>query len=331
VIVRRRVFAGVAVIALIVIVLLIASLVRSGNREAVEHYNQTVGTIARESDEQVATPFFQALVGARGEQGTNVEQRLNELGQEAEAQSRKASKLSVPNDLVGAQRFFLLVLSLRSEGVRKVANRIGVALGGQSESATAYKQIAGAMQTFLSSDIVYSQRVAPLVQEELSANGVSGQTTFQAPFLPNLGWLEPSTVALRTGGHTTATGQTGTTATGSGSSLVGVSVGNNALAAPPELNHIHSGPNPTFSVKVENSGSTTESNLSVHVAVTAAGKQYSAFHVIESIPAGQSATAEVAVEGVPLNTGAKISVEVEPVPGETNVENNKGTFEAIFS
>ena len=328
---RRRIVAGVAVVAVIVIVLLIAGLVRSGNREALEHYNQSVSTIARESDEQVAAPFFQTLAGARGQQGSNVEPRLNELGQEAEEQARKAGKLSVPGDLTSAQRAFLLSLDLRSEGVRKVANRIAAAIGGGAESATAYKQIAGAMETFLASDVVYTQRVVPLIQEALSSNGVNGQSTFSSPFLPNLGWLEPATVALRTGGHTTASATAGGAPGTQGSALLGVSVGTNELVPPPELNHVHGGPNPTFSVKVENGGSATESNVTVNVSVVAGGKQYSAFHVIESLSAGQSTTVEVPVEGVPLNTGAKVSVEVEPVPGETDVENNKGTFEAIFS
>ena len=40
---------------------------------------------------------------------------------------------------------------------------------------------------------------------------------------------------------------------------------------------------------------------------------------------------EVPIEGLPLNTGAKVEVYVEPVPGETDLENNKATYEATFS
>jgi hypothetical protein len=38
---------------------------------------------------------------------------------------------------------------------------------------------------------------------------------------------------------------------------------------------------------------------------------------------------EVPVEGVPQGA-ARISVYVLPVPGETNVENNKGSYLAVF-
>jgi hypothetical protein len=329
IVVRRRIVAAIGLAILIAIILIIAAVVGGGNREGLEKYNAAVGTLARESDEQIATPFFQALSSARGEQGTDVQQRLDGLREEAEHQAERARRLSVPEGMQGAQRYLLQVLDLRAEGVGKVAERIGVALGGQSESETAYKQIAGAMEIFLTADVLYSQRVVPLIQEELSASGLSGQSTYGSHFLPNLGWLEPATVAARTGGHANTAQSSGTGS--QGSALSAVSVGSNTLAPPPELNHIHSGANPTFTVKVEDAGSGTESNVSVSVAVTAAGKQYSAFGTIASIAPGQSSTVNIPVEGVPLNTGAKITVDIEPVPGETDVENNKGTYEAIFS
>ncbi|MHB8490850.1 MAG: hypothetical protein ACYDA6_01370, partial [Solirubrobacteraceae bacterium] len=198
VVVRRRVLAGVGVLALIVVVLLIASLVGGGNQEAIETYNRSVSAIARESSEQVGTPLFEAIAGARGEQGENVTQRINELAREAEMEESKASKLTVPTGMAQAQRNLLLVLDLRLEGIAKIQAHIGEALSAQSTSTEAYKQLAGAMEIFLTSDVVYSQRVAPFIQEALSANGAGGQTTSASQFLPNLGWLETSTLAART-------------------------------------------------------------------------------------------------------------------------------------
>ena len=40
---------------------------------------------------------------------------------------------------------------------------------------------------------------------------------------------------------------------------------------------------------------------------------------------------EIPVNGVPVGVASKIEVNVEPVPGETNIENNKASFIAIFS
>ena len=92
-----------------------------------------------------------------------------------------------------AQRDLLLALDLRVEGMGKIAALVPAALGGKSKQAA--PQIAGDMEIFLASDVIYSQRVAPLIQQTLTANGIQGLSTRATRFLPNVGWLEPSTVA----------------------------------------------------------------------------------------------------------------------------------------
>ena len=46
------------------------------------------------------------------------------------------------------------------------------ALGGKDKQAST--QIAGAMEIFLASDVIYSQRVAPLIQQTLADDGITG-------------------------------------------------------------------------------------------------------------------------------------------------------------
>ena len=60
------------------------------------------------------------------------------------------------------------------------------------------------MEMFLASDVIYSQRVAPLIQQKLAADGIHGLSTASTQFLPNLGWLEPSTVEERLTGKSSA-------------------------------------------------------------------------------------------------------------------------------
>lgn len=329
-VVRRRVLAGVGAVVLIVIVIGIAGLVSGGGKEEVETYGHAVSAIIKESDENVSSPFFQAISGAGAGQRGSVEQRINELRYLAEEQEKKASALSVPESLAGAQRYLELVLDLRAEGLTKIGGRISAALGGGTESGSDYKLIAGAMQTFLTSDIVYSQRVAPLIDNALEADGASGQDVADTQFLPNLGWLEPGTLTTRVSGQS-ATAGSGALAPGThGTNLVSVSVGTNQLL-PGEANHVAGGPNPTFTVKVENDGENRESDIKVDVSVTASGKEYSSYNIIAKAAAGQTQGVEVPIEGVPLNTSTQVEVYVEPVPGETDLENNKATYEATFS
>ncbi len=329
-VVRRRLLAGAVVVVVILVVVLIAGLVGGGGSEEAETYAHNVSALIKESDEDVGSPLFQAISGAGAAQRGSVEQRINELRFVAEEEQKKATAMSVPEKLVAAQRDLELVLDLRAEGLTKVGAHISPALGGGTESASDYKRIAGAMQTFLASDILYSQRVAPLIDAALSADGVNGQEVASTQFLPNLGWLEPGTLTARISGQTAGAGSGALTPGTHGSTLESVSVGSNQLV-PGEANHVSGGPNPTFTVKVLDDGENRESDIKVDVSVTAAGKLYSSYNIIAKISPGQDQDLEVPIEGVPLNTVAKVEVYVEPVPGETDLENNKAAYEVTFT
>ncbi len=327
--VRRRVAAGVGVVGLIVIVLLINGCLKSGKEEALKTYNREAGQIVRESDQQVSSPLFKALAGASGESPLNVEVQINQLRMQAQSQAARAKGLSVPGEMQNAQRNLTLVLDLRAEALAKIANLVRTALDGQGKQAST--DIAGAMEVFLASDVVYSQRVAPLIQQALAADGIHDQSTAGTQFLANLGWLEPSTVEQRLTGKSSGSSQSSQIAPGThGSALTGVSVGSTTLEAEPVLNHIKAGPNPTFTVAVEDSGSNSETSVGVEVSVSAGGKTYKAVRTIAKAEPGVTSKVNVPVEGVPLEAAARVTVYVRPVPGETNAENNKSTFLAVF-
>jgi hypothetical protein len=323
---RRRFAAGGAVVLLIIIVLLINGCLKSQKQQSLKDYNRHVGEIAQEFDAQVGKPLFSALAGAGGKSALDVQVQVNNLLGEAQKLTAKAKALSVPGEMTSAQRDLLLMSDLRVEGITKIAALLPSALGGQSKQAG--PKVAGDMETFLASDVIYSQRVAPLIQQALKANSIHEATT-PTRLLPNIGWLEPNTVISRLTGQA-ATGSTTGVASGThGSSLVSVAVGTNTLAPEPTLNHITGGGSPTFTVTVENTGSNPETNVKVDVTVTAAGKPIKGSHVINSTQPGTKVNVEIPVSGVPVGVAAKIEVVVESVPGETNSENNKNTYLAI--
>jgi hypothetical protein len=327
--VRRRVVAGIGVAALIVIVLVVNGCLKSERQQALRNYNRDVGQLAQESDEQVSHPLFSTLTGAGGKSALDVEEQVDQLRIQAQALDARANGLSVPGEMSAAQRYLLLAFGLRVEGLTKLASLLPSALGGQGQRASA--NIAGAMEIFLASDVIYSQRVAPLIQQTLAAGGAHGLSTAPSRFLPNLGWLEPETVLARLTGHAVSSAQSGTLAPGThGSALKAVSVGTNTLETEPALNHVHGGGNPTFTVGVENAGENPETNVKVDVTITAAGTQLKDSRVIEKTEPGKTVNVDVPVTGVPLGAAAKVEVEVEPVPGETNHEDTKNTYLAIF-
>jgi len=327
--VRRRIAAGVGVVALIVIVLLVNGCLKSGKEEALKSYNREAGQLAQESDQQVSRPLFAALAGASGEPPLNVGLKVNELREQAQKQAEQAKRLSVPGDMQGAQRNLTLVLDLRAEALAKIAKLVREALGGKGKQASTL--IAGAMEMFLASDVIYAQRVGPLIQQALAGDGIHGESTAGTQFLANLGWLEPSTVQARLTGKSSGSSQSSQVAPGThGSALKGVSSGSTTLEAPPALNHISGGANPTFTVMVEDSGSNSETDVKVEVSVTAGGKQYKSLRTINKTEPGVTSNVDIPVEGVPQGVAARITVYVQPVPGETNIENNKGSYLAVF-
>ena len=119
----------------------------------------------------------------------------------ADQQAQRARDLDVPDQMTGAQRHLTTVLDFRAEALAVVADQIRAALGSARAAEDATNEIAGQMQKLLASDVVYSQRVAPLIKQELDDNDITGQTIASSKFLPNLGWLDPGTVATRIGGE----------------------------------------------------------------------------------------------------------------------------------
>jgi hypothetical protein len=328
--VRRRVALGVGVVLLIVIALAINGCLKSRKVQALKDYNRSVGALVKESDAQVSHPLFSALAGASGKAPLDVETTINGLRSTAEAQAAHARSLNVPSEMQDAQRNFTLVMNLREEGLKKISGLVRTALGGQGEQASTL--MAGNMGIFLTSDVIYSQRVAPLIEQVLGESGVHGEEIASTRFLPNVGWLEASTVRARLTGQSSGSGgSSGAVLPGThGHAVTGVSVGANSLQPSPALNHVSGGANPTFTVMVQNSGSNPETNVKVEVTVTSSGKSLKATQVIGKTEPGTTASVEVAVGGVPLGAASQVLAYVQPVPGEKNLENNKGTYLVVF-
>jgi hypothetical protein len=328
---RRRIAAGIGVVLVIAIVLIVSAVLKGQKTSALEQYNRDVGQIAHRSEQEVAKPLFTALVGAGGKPTINVDQQLNELHGSAQQMVDSTREMSVPGETSEAQRNLLLALQLRAEAVQKIAGQMHGVLGTEGKTASA--RIAGAMEMLLASDVIWSERVKPLLQEALSAGGLGGLSTAESRSLPNFGWLTPETVLSRITGKATgeSSESSGQLAPGThGDALTGVAVGGVALQAEPDVNHLSGGASPTFTVTFQNTGENAETNTKVLVSVTSSGKTVSGSHTVPSTEAGQTVNVNVPVSGVSTGTAAKVEARVEKVPGETNLENNKATYLAFF-
>src|SRR5215218_5139367 len=171
--VRRLVAAGAVVVVLVLLVVLVKGCVDNRREAALKDYNRSVRTLVEQSRNNVSKQFFQALSGASGGEPTQVQETINQLRVVADEELSQAQRLDTPDAMKSAQSNLELLLSLRRDGVANVADEIQTALGGTAGAGTAVDAIAGQMQAFNASDVIYSQRVAPLILKGLKDDGIA--------------------------------------------------------------------------------------------------------------------------------------------------------------
>jgi len=336
--VRRLVAAGAVVLVVVLLVVLIKGCVDSGREAALKDYNRNVRTLVQQTRGDVTNQLFAALGGASSGQPTQVQETINQLTSVADEEIAQARGFDTPDAMKQAQSDLLLALALRRDGVANVADQIQTALGGTAGASDAVDKIAAQMQAFNAADVIYSQRVAPLILKGLKDNGISAsydgtageQVQPYAELLPAIQWLSPDFVGNQLGAAASS-GSNGRPAPGlHGHSLDSVSV-NGVNLSSSGSNQIPASPPPTFTVNFTNGGNNDETNVKVDVEISGAGPAIRAQKVVPTTTAGQQATASVQLSQSPPTSGpVTIKVTVEPVPGETKVDNNSATYTALF-
>jgi len=334
--IRRGVAAGVGLVIIILLVFGVRGCLHSQRNDSLRSYNRGVTALIQESDDQVGKKFFSDLASGSASAGTstsgsatvNIDQDINQTRVNAEDLVRRAQRQSVPGDMTKAQRYLVLVLGLRRDAIAKIADKLRSARAatGADQAVT---QIAGQMQAFLTSDVVYSQRVVPYINKALDAAGIRGQTVASTQFLPDLGWLQPDQVAKRLGAPVNGAAK-GPVAPGShGHQLESVSVGGTELKEN-GANKV-SKSSPVFSAKFVNQGENDESNVLIKVTIEGSGQPITVTKPVPNSPAGQESTVEIPLgQAPPTGAPATVTVEIQKVPGESQVDNNKKSYQVLF-
>jgi hypothetical protein len=334
---RRRQFAlfgGLAVIA-ILLILFAKSCSSTRHKNALKDYNRAVSSIVQSSDNQVSKPLFETLSG--GGQTQDVQVAVNQVRLVADEDVKRAKALSPPGDAEAkdAQHDLELTLNFRAQGVRKIADLLPRALSNQGSAVDAINKIAGQMQAFLASDVVYSQRVAPLIQQALDKNGIHGQSIASSKFLPSIGWLDPGQVGdkLNPDAGVSQGRKPGQPKPGRhGHALISVKVGTVTLQPGGVINRVPSTVPLPVDVTYANQGDNDETNVTITVRITGGPKTIVQRKRLNLTKAGTQGTVTVQVAQLPpKGTSTTMQVTIEKVPGEQTLTNNTAKYTVLFT
>ena len=332
---RQLVLGGGALLVFILLVVLVSSCQSSRKERALKDYNRAVTELAADSD-MVGKDFFTALDAASA--GNDVEVRVNQLRLTADELAKRAQGLEPRDELVRAQGSLELVLNLRAQGLRKIADKLPGALVDGRDNAqsveTALSQIAGQMQQFLASDVIYSQRTAPYIADALREAEIEPRVKLSV-FLPSLGWLDPNAIADRLGSQRAKGGRGAdpNPAPGlHGHSLTSVTVGGRTLQPGEVPNRVPARPAPAFTVKFANGGDSDEREVVVTTSVSSgSGKPTSRKKTIAQTKSKSDASVTIPLGASPPAGAATLTITVSNVPGEEETANNKQTFTILFT
>lgn len=327
--VRQAVGIGVIVVFIIVIALGVKGCVSSQKENSLKAYNRDVTSVITSSDRDVGQAFFK-LLGNGSQQGQDLQVQVNQLRLAADEDARRARNFDVPADMKAAHDKLLLTLDLRADGLRKIAADLPTALGRGQPAQNAVSRIAGNMQYFLASDVVYKARVAPLIKEALDDDGVTGQRIADSQFMGNVGWLSAPFVAQRIGASAGAANQPPAPGL-HGHGLTSVSVGDNTLQPGGVVNRVPATGRVTFHVTFQNQGDNDENDVRVTITVRGSGKTITARKTVAQTKAGSQAEVDIPLGETPPIGTASVQVVVAAVRGEQKTDNNRQSYTVIFT
>jgi hypothetical protein len=196
--VRRAIAAGAGLLVLILLVLGVRGCLNARKEQAIKDYVSDVGSLLQESDQQ-SRLFFELMSGSTGgrEQAVDVENQLNTVRVNSTQLVDRARDTDHPGEVDKAHRYLIETLEFRRDGLAAIADALPQALGDQ-ERRQGTREVAANMQDFLTSDVIYSQRFVPNLQDVLKDEDLAGELRVpRSQFLPDIQWLDPTYVSQR--------------------------------------------------------------------------------------------------------------------------------------
>lgn len=326
VLLRRAVAIGALLIAFLLVVLGIRGCLESRKDRAVKNYVANNSELVKESA-SIGEDFFALLRKPGKATPLDLKKQINQDKATSKQLVERAKRIDPPGDLKQANQWLISSLELREQALAEIARLLPGAFGDKG-SREASERIAGQMQAFLASDVVYLLRFVPDVREELKKRGLDDETKVpEARFMNDITWLEPDTIVDRLGavkGEKTATpglhgvGLVKVTAQPSGTEL-----------AEGETTTIEVSSKLAFAIEIQNQGDSEETDVAVRVKVPGPeGEDLE--NTVRRVGQGETKTVTIPFTAKPPSGPNTLEVRVEPVPGEKVTDNNKADYAVEF-
>jgi hypothetical protein len=330
---RRGIAAVGVLIVVILLVLLFRGCLDARQENAMEDYANRSAELMQESKD-LGTQLFDLLQSEGGtDQVVEIQNDLNAYRVSASNIVERARDLDEPDELSGANRYFLDVLELRSDAFTRTVDAMRTALGDQ-DRREGTEDVTEAMQVFLASDTIDRIRFRPLLTEALEAEELTVPRFPTQPFVPDVEWLDAGFVSDQVNGLRSGTGGGGDEAATPGlhgNGLAAVSLGGTTLT-PGAGATVQLTSDLAFEIQVQNQGENTETDVNVMVTVGEGDDAIELEEAIDTIAVGEIQTVTIPLsEQPPTGQNIPITVEVEPVPGEEMTDNNVQEFTVIFT
>jgi hypothetical protein len=330
--VRRLVAAGAGLLVLVLLILLVKGCRDSARKQAFRDYYRDVNGVVQQSNQE-SRALFTLLTKPGTQSAIQLGQNVNAYRGDAAQLVDRVKSLDHPEEVSQAHERLVQVLELRRNGIAGIAKELPTALGDAGQE-DATKRIAVYMRNFLASDVVYTEMVVGALHRAAKKQELGDELPVpKSHFIVDLGWLSAGTVADRIG-RIRGGGSNGPAAPGihgTGLGTVTVKPGGQTLAQG-GATEIKATPNLSFDVQVMNQGENDETQVPVKLTISGAGKPIVVQQRLDAIAAGQSKTVSIPLAASPP-TGRPVTVQIQivGVPGEKNLDNNKGSFAAVFT
>jgi len=331
--VRRSVAGGAVLLVFLLLLFAFKGCLDSRKEQSFNDYVSEVRALVDESDRQGESLF--TLLSDPGAAGSEVEveNQLNAFRNEADQFVERARDIDRPDELEGAQADLVEVLRFRRDGVGIIADQVPVLLTEQGDREQATEDIAGSMQLFLTSDVIFGQRVEPAITAALEEQEIAREEAeLTSSYLADIEFLQPDAVAERVGGGVGGDRADEEAAPGLHGNGLGVVTLAGLELVPGGQVTVPLGEDLSFDVQVANQGESTETDVQVNVTVGAGGDAIALESVLDEIAAGETQSVQIPLsEEPPTGQTVPITVEIAAVPGEEKTDNNQGEFSATFT